>query len=258
MKHPLEQLQKEFSQLILSSESNAAPTFFATEVQLTNQRLAIYRGNLQSIWISTLRNSFPVLQQLVGEDFFAYLALQYGRQFPSQSGDLNQFGSQFAYFLAHEPSVASYAYFPAVAALEWQMHCAYYAQNIMPISLAEFLSVAADAAQQCRLFWHPAAQLFQADYAAAQVVLAHQIQPIVAIDVPLDTPCQALLSRASWRVELSLLDSANFLALQALERGQTLGDALALALAHDAQFDIPLKLQSWFASGIFVGFECKE
>jgi hypothetical protein len=258
MDDKLRKIQEEFSQLLAAADLGTLPALFSTDTDLIEQRLAIYRGNVQSIWTKTLANAFPVLQQLVGSEFFAYLALQYGRQFPSQSGDLNQFGSQFSRYLSVEAAVKDYPYFPAVAALEWQLHCAYYAENLDLISLPQFLSVAGDAAQDSRLLFHPATSLFQASYAAAQVYLAHQVQPIRTIEVPLNTSCYALVSRPMWRVELALIDAAGFLGLQALQQGQVLGDAMEQAISVDPKFDIASQLQKWFSLGAFVGFECKE
>ncbi|MFZ6798238.1 putative DNA-binding domain-containing protein [Undibacterium sp. Di24W] len=258
MDDKMRQTQEHFSRLVMSADLDSVPDLFSTEAELIERRLAIYRGNVQSIWTKTLLNTFPVLQQLVGDEFFTYLALQYGRQFPSQSGDLNQFGSQFSSYLSIEAAVKDYPYFPTVAALEWQLHCAYYAENIELISLPQFLSCVGDSVQSSRLLFHPAASLFQSSYAAAQVYLAHQEQPIRAIDVPLDTSCYALASRPKWRVELTLLDAASFRALQALQQGEILGDALEQAMSVDSQFDIASQLQKWFALGVFIGFECKE
>jgi hypothetical protein len=258
MDDKLRQIQEDFSQLLVTSDLGSIPVFFSTESSIIRQRLAIYRGNVQSIWTKTLENTFPVLQQLVGNEFFTYLALQYGRQFPSQSGDLNQFGSQFSCFLAEEATVNAYPYFASVAALEWQLHCAYYAENQVAISLQQFLSGAGSAAQQSRLLFHPASSLFRAPYAAVQVYLAHQVQPVPPIDVPLNVSSSALISRPMWRVELTRLDTASFQALQALQQGQVLGDALEQAISIDAQFDIAAQLQNWFSLGTFVGFECKE
>jgi hypothetical protein len=258
MDDKLRQVQEDFSRLLVATDLGLVPDLFSTETDLIEQRLAIYRGNVQSIWTKTLANTFPVLQQLVGNEFFTYLALQYGRQFPSQSGDLNQFGSQFSRYLSTEAAVEDYPYFVAVAALEWQLHCAYYAENTGSIDLAHFISNAGDAAQQSRLLFHPAASLFQASYAAAQVYLAHQEQPIQTINVLLNTACCALISRPKWRVELTLLDAASFSALQAMQQGQILGDALEQAMSVDSQFDIASQLQKWFALGVFIGFECKE
>nr|WP_314859971.1 DNA-binding domain-containing protein [uncultured Undibacterium sp.] len=258
MDNKLLQIQKDFSRLLVAADLGPVPDLFSTDAELIEQRLAIYRGNVQSIWTKALLNTFPVLQQLVGDEFFTFLALQYGRQFPSQSGDLNQFGSQFSSYLSTEAAVEDYPYFAAVAALEWHLHCAYYAENVDLIGLAQFLTGAGDTVQHCRLLFHPAANLFQSSYAAAQVYLAHQEQAIRAIDVPLNTSCFALVSRPKWRVELMLLDAASFRALQALQQGEILGDALEQAMSVDSEFNVALQLQKWFALGVFIGFECKE
>lgn len=43
---------------------------FSGESALISERIRIYRGNLHALWSSALRNAFPVIHELVGEEFF--------------------------------------------------------------------------------------------------------------------------------------------------------------------------------------------
>lgn len=83
------------------------------------QRFAIYRNN----WRSNLRNAlcaaYPVVERLVGAEFFGWLADNYVDQQPSRSGNLDDYGFEFPEFIRQFPAVAELPYLADVARLEW-------------------------------------------------------------------------------------------------------------------------------------------
>ena len=70
-----------------------------------------------------------MVEKLVGEGFFRYAASQFIRQYPSKSGDLNEFGYEFPEFLETFEPAAKLNYLPDVARLELAYHEAYYASR---------------------------------------------------------------------------------------------------------------------------------
>lgn len=258
MQADLESLQARVAALLSTREKSATPPIFSTKSDLLDERIAIYRANLQAIWANTLRNAYPVIDQLVGADFFAQLAILYSEQFPSQSGDLHEFGAHFSDFLKDEKSVENFPYFADVAALEWKIHRSYYAADAEVISLNDFLTKAGESASECTLQFHPAASLFGADVAAVQVYLAHQQTEVQPLEVDLQTSSFALVSRDVWRHQVIELNQAQFTALHALHQGYSLGDALDAAMNIDPNFSVPEALQSWFELGIFTQFVYRD
>ena len=83
---------------------------------------AAYRflRNEEVSWDKVLGSAFPVVRQLVGEEFFSALARAYGMAHPSDNPDLNRFGAAFAGFLRDFPHVAELPYLPDMARLEWE------------------------------------------------------------------------------------------------------------------------------------------
>lgn len=249
----LEDIQHKFAFALLDAEQvqHALPLFSTPSDQLVG-RLAFYRGNLSAIWSQALANAYPVLQKLVGLEFFEQMARAYGRAFPSQLGDLNHFGAELPKFLARMPETADYPYFPDVAALEWQVHRAYYAADADLLSLPALLTAVGDGVQQVRMGWHPAAQLHASDWASVPIWQAHQS---VALDQAPDNlrhASYALITRLDWRVAVLPIARADYLALQALSQGDSLENALELALECDPDFNISNQLQRWFSAGAFT------
>lgn len=72
-----------------------------------SRRFAVYRNNVQSSLINALADSYPVVQQLVGEEFFRAMAAIFVRSQPPQSPLMSRYGEGFADFIGQfEPSPA--------------------------------------------------------------------------------------------------------------------------------------------------------
>ena len=82
----------------------------------------VYRNNFRGNLHDTLETAYPVIVQLVGSDFFKWLARKFIEQYPSRSGNLHCYGSEMADFLVHLAAVRHLPYLPDMARLEWACH----------------------------------------------------------------------------------------------------------------------------------------
>ena len=79
----------------------------------------VYQNNARETYRKALLASYPVIERLVGEDCFRGLAQKYMRDYPSTSGDLQNFVVAFPKFLFELYGDSDFAYLPDVARLEW-------------------------------------------------------------------------------------------------------------------------------------------
>ncbi len=248
----LADLQASFAQGLLQFDDALIVSSLRTNKADVADRFAIYRGNMLAIWNKTLTNAYPVISQLVGEEFFEDLARAYGRAHPSQLGDLNAFGAQFSTFLKSVPTLQEYPYMSSVAELEWQVHQAYYAAaSREQLSLAAFLHQQGEQVQQAKLTFATHVSLFKSECAAVPIWLAHQASEFQGLPEELNLASYAAVVRPQWRVEVLPLDQAAFQALSILNQGANLEQALEQALQIDEQFDVGQQLQLWFSAGLF-------
>ncbi|GAA4025889.1 hypothetical protein GCM10022212_24810 [Actimicrobium antarcticum] len=233
------------------TEADAVP-LFKGDAQQVSQRIALYRGNLSATWSKTLAAAYPVLQALVGEEFFDALARAYGKQHPSSDGDLNQYGADFAGFLADFPHVADFPYFPDMARCEWAVHRAHYAGASATLDATSLAAFTPEQFEQARFRFHPACCLIATPWAVADLWLAHQpgTTAIFPTDMAMDN--FAVTVRPHWRSALLPLSRAGHAALDTLQRDGTLGDAIDAALAIDAGFDLAGHLQQWTSHAVLV------
>jgi uncharacterized protein len=212
-------------------------------------RFGLYRGNLSANWEKALANAYPVLRQLVGEDFFHALAREYGRQVPSASGDLNMLGASLADFVEGFEPTRAYPYFPDIARLEWATHRAYYAADASPLAPAD-LSPQALESRTFRL--RPGHVLLAFEWAMVELWQAHQTPP-GPFPAELARPCRALVYRPDWRVQVRDAGSGEWAALEALQTGAPLASALEVGLDADPDFDPGATLQAWLEQRLLTG-----
>ncbi|WP_326941982.1 MNIO family bufferin maturase [Actimicrobium sp. GrIS 1.19] len=238
----------------LSAQTDVLPMFKGDQA-LAAQRLALYRGNLGATWDKTLSGAYPVIQALVGEEFFAALARAFGMAHPSTDGDLNRYGERFADFLASFRHVAEYPYFPDVARCEWALHRAHHEAGAAPLVSAELASLTPEQFDQVRFTIHPACTLIASEWAVVDIWLAHQTGEDAAMPELLAQNNYAVTVRPQWQATLLPLSRGAHTALQHVQQGATLGDALDAALAVESEFDPGKWLQQWIRHGVLVAME---
>lgn len=250
----LARLQREFADALLQP-SDGEPLVAQCRGAFRQHRLALYRGNLTSTWESALSNAYPVLRQLVGDDFFGGLARAYGRAQPSDSGDLNRFGRHLPTFLAGFPPVADLPYLPDMARLEWAMHRAHYAEDAVAVTAAGLAGLSAQRLDAARLRLHPACALLASEWDTVALWLAHQPDSGVPFPAQPRRASYGLVARPAWRPRLLALDAAGHAALRALAAGHSFGAALDAAFEIDDGFDLGAQLGRWIGHGVIVAID---
>ncbi|GGC03732.1 MNIO family bufferin maturase [Pseudoduganella buxea] len=220
------------------------------------RRMAVYRGNVTGSWQRALAASFPVIGQLVGADFLAALAREYGRAHPSASGDLNLFGEGFAAFLAGFEHVSHLPYLPDMARLEWLLHRAHYAPDAPPLDAAVFGTLAPEQFGECRLELHPGAVPFASPWAVVPLWLAHG--PEGGAFPAIEAASWGVVCRPGWRATVLVQDGAAHAALAVLAGGGTIGAAFEAGCEVDGQFDGGAALRQWLRCGAFTALRQGE
>lgn len=214
-------------------------------------RMGLYRGNVRAARRRALANAYPVLLALGGAAWFDALALAYARAAAPHDADLNRFGATLPAFVERALDAPRYRYFADVARLEWALHRAAFAADAAPFSAHDWQAVGAARLAGARLAVHPACVALASPYALTAIWRAHEAGgrwPDV-----IDTPSWALVVRAQWRPAVLEHNEAAHAMFVALQLGATLDDALAQALALDAQFDFARQWRVWIETSALVG-----
>lgn len=207
------------------------------------QRFKVYRNNVQHSLTRALAARFPVVEQLVGADFFTAMARVFIATASPRDPVLLHWGDGFGTFLDHFPPVAHLPYLGDVARLEYTRGRACHAADADAVAPECLRS---DNPANLRFVLHPSVTLFSALTPAVQIWLAHQSgsprSPVAS------GPDHALIARRpDFSVIVERIDSGSHAVLTALRDGQTLGDA---ARHLDPTHALTLLLRD----GLIVGF----
>lgn len=217
--------------------------------------LDLYRNNYQGNLHDALAYAYPVIEQLVGKDFFRFLTKQYIAQRPSASGNLHHYGAGMAAFIATFSPAQGLVYLSDVAALEWACHCAYFADDASRLDVIGLSKVPTDHYAELVLHIHPACQVVQSSYPIVTIWNAHQPDANSDFRISLEGgPCNAMVNRRGHRVTVTDLAEADAAWLRSIQSGVPLGKATDAALESHPGFALDVALLSLVERGILTNF----
>lgn len=234
----LRELQSAFVGGLFDPAEGGAGAFIEANGRSPGDRFAIYRNNVFHNYREALRDVYPVVERLVGEDFFRFAADRYIPGHPSRHGNLHRFGEDFGAFLEGFAPAAGLAYLGDVARLEWHMHEAFHAADGVGMALERLARVTPERLPQLLFQLHPACRLLESPFPVHRIWLANQpdADPAETVDLA-DGGVRLLIRRHGYAVEMEPLGRGEFALLLAVSLGRPLQDALHQAQAAEEGFD---------------------
>jgi hypothetical protein len=211
-------------------------------------RFEIHRRNRRHALIDALAARFPVVESLVGAEFFHALADEYVRRDPPRSPALLVYGTRFAAFLADFPPARSVACLADVARLEDAWQQAFHAEEAAALELAALAGLPAEALLSARFEAHPATRLIASDHPVASLWHAHRLERTGAPLAHYDAEC-ALIVRPGADVQVHALPLPTQAFLQSLIAGRSFETA---AMASSAAIDATQLLRWLLEVGAFT------
>src|SRR6266852_4320296 len=132
----LGEIQRAFGASLLFGDDSQLAVHVVEDGFTAAERLRIYRNSSRTVITEALRLTYPAVDRLVGRDFFDTAAEQFIVEYPPSSGYLNEYGREFADFLAALPSASPLRYLPDVARFEWALSGAANADDAPILDLA--------------------------------------------------------------------------------------------------------------------------
>ena len=214
----------------------------------TPRRFGVYRSNVAAALTAALAARFPIVERIVGQDFFRALAQDYARQNPPRRACLLDYGDTLPGFLDSFEPAASLPYLPDVAKLEIARSQAYHAKDAPVIGGEDLARLDPERLADVRVTPHPAARL---------VASAHPIATIAAMHAPGAEPGPidpwlgeaVIVSRPGLAVMTAVIASADHACLAVLLDGRPLAEAIAAGLDADAGFEPAAALAHLVTSG---------
>jgi hypothetical protein len=200
----------------------------------TASGLRVYRNNVLYSLTRALAAQFPVVQKLVGDEFFGALASDYVRSEPPLEPALTYYGHQFAAFIARSPACRPLPYLADVARLELQYQRAMHAADDPVLHLGQLGAVAPELLGGATFTLHASVTLLASDYPIDRIWAANLDDPTEVIHLDAPGRHHLLIHRRALRVQVVSLQPPAFTLLQQLQNGQSLQQAWTLAAEHHA------------------------
>lgn len=209
--------------------------------------VAVYRNTVVRGAVDALRANFSVVEQIVGAEMFASLAIDFADSCPPRSPVLALYGREFADWLEQQPWMADLPYLADVARVERLRVESLFAADAEP--LAE-LPRPLDQALKVQL--HPAARFAWLSTPGMSIWLAHQ-QPTATAIAPDWKAEGALFARPSpFVMHAPRIGRAAHRLLSGIRLGETVSASIAAAERLYPQEDSKAVFASLAALGVFV------
>src|SRR5258705_1511620 len=205
-----------FADALLDAEHPIPCGVTAHKAAIPTRRFAVYRNNVVAGLVKALKSRFPVVEKIVGEEFFAAMARVYVVERPPRSPLLATYGDEFAAFIAAFEPARELAYLADVARLEAARTRAYHAADATPVDVGQLAALDAYTVGGIRVDMHPSTEIVRSPH------------PIVTIWA-MNSGEQELAPIENWRGEDALV-SRPYLEVEVLALPPG-GAAFLLALA---------------------------
>lgn len=218
------------------------------------KRFGVYRNNVIVSLVDALADSYPVVQALVGEDFFRAMAREFVYQSPPRSPVLAWYGADLPGFVAGFPPVAELPYLADVARLEWLRVESWHAADADALPEAELAALLTDAERlpTVRFVLHPALRVLHSVHPVVSLWAAHQTDdPETALaEIDMTGAEAALLLRPGLDVEIVQIEFGSAGLIARLQEGLPLGE-----VAQGEDCDLPATLALLIRSGALAGVQ---
>lgn len=250
--------QVEFAVRLADRDGPAPDGMSGRDAALQLRRFNLYRNNSAAAPIEALRARHPVVERLVGVEFFNAAAHLFASQHPPRSPALLEFGGGFADFLAAFEPARPLPYLPDVARLEWLRHTAYHAPDAEPMDATELARIAPERIGGIMLRLHPSAALLTSDYPVVSIWETNTSDTVVRRIGPDMEGEAALVIRPALDVRVLRLGPAAASLLGALGHGTCLAVAAERAARAVADFSLADALGHLLAARAFSGYSLQD
>lgn len=208
---------------------------------------AVYRNTVIHGAVEALRSNYPVVAQIVGDEMFEGVAVEYSSANPPSSPVLALYGEAFSDWLKHQDWVAELPYLADVATVE-RLH-------VECLMAADAEPLAADDPSELsgrRLTLHPAVRFTWVPTPAMSIWLAHQ-QPVPSEIAPEWKPEGALFARPSaFTMHAPRIGAAAHRILFGIRLGERAGQSTAAAARLYPDTDPEAVFASLLHMGVFA------
>ena len=218
-------------------------------------RLGIYRNAYRARLTDALRENYPVLHRVQGDEAFDELAERFIAASPSQHPSIRWFGSALPEWLATNSEQLSHPALADLARMEWALCTAFDAADETPLTVNDLLAQTAETWPELRFTGHPSLRLIALDWAIEPLWRALSDNPEAETAAPEPQPHHLLVWRQNDQTQWRSVEPFEADLLQAALSGQSFAELCERAAAtqgEQAAAAVAGHLRAWVEAGLLT------
>jgi hypothetical protein len=245
----LASFETSFADALLNADLPVPRGITAHNTAIPARRFAVYRNNVVMGLGKALKSRFPVVEKIVGDEFFAAMARVFVLAQPPRSPLLTTYGDGFPAFIAAFDPARELPYLADIARIEAARTRAYHAADATPVDADCFAALDSESIGDIRIDMHPSAEIVRSPHPIVTIWAMNSAEQELA---PIENwhGEDALVVRPYLDVQVRRLPPGGAAFLLALTAGRPLGEAAELAVADDPDFDLTNNLAGLIGSGL--------
>jgi len=133
------------------------------------ERLEVYQNNLFVSLTDILKDTYPTVLAVVGDDFFTALARSFIKDNPPTQGNMTYYGGEFARFIRAFPHTQSLPYLGDVAELDWLVNLSFHAKDDARLTPEDLADKSPDELMEMTFPLRKSVFLIQSDFPLQQI-----------------------------------------------------------------------------------------
>ena len=223
--------------------------------------MAIYRNSAIANITQALTLTYPVIDKLVGREFFTATCQRYIYLHWPHSGNMDDYGQEFALFLSEFEHTKTLVYLSEVARLEWAFHQSSLANDADSTDWS-LLSHVEDISK-LKFILAPSVKLISSSYAIDEIWQKNQDNialdtenELINIDKSIST--FLVLFRKGLKTVVMPVSEGEYALIEAFNHEIIFEQAIILAIAKQPDLSIDHCLQKFIELEIISGFFSKD
>ena len=251
----LAQTQAQLFRAIAERRDDGIESIVEPSARLSPQkRVEIYAEMYFGRQVDALKEDFPKLAALLGEEDFAHLVEGYVQAYPSEHPSLGRLGRKLAQFISERAGGYVRPDLAELAALEWARAEVFVEGDAPCAPNAAFTQLPPEQFAQARCRISPAIRLLSLPY--DPMPLWRALENGEELPEPMPVQQQVLVWRKGWAVYHAAVDLEEARALERAREGRPLGEVCEAFSERDEPAAAAFAaLQSWVGEGLVATVE---
>lgn len=255
-------LQARFQKAIVDGDDEVLSEILDSPKEDRTVLLGVYRNAYSARLIDFLKNDYPKLRALLGDEQFDELATGYIGAYPSQTPNARWFGERFPDYLSKQTGIDHHLFLSELAALDQALNDVFDATDVPPLRLEDLAAVAPEDWVDLSFAPNTAVRRLDLNSNAAEVWQALHNESEMPEIRTLSPAIPIIVSRGDGMASYRPMTADEAMMWDEAARGVKFSVLCEMLAMHGGEDDAATRaagyLQNWIVAGLLSGFDIRQ